>query len=94
MADEQQTTGIHKTTQNARIMSNQGFPEGAVKLSEEKSLQKSPADATALTLANFGMAHDNEWRTMNCKGKLNTEMEEATDQREQQRGGTPKRKET
>eukprot|EP00957_Ditylum_brightwellii_P047677 3622327-Ditylum_brightwellii.AAC.1 len=31
---------------------------------------------------------------MNRKGKLDKEMEEATNQGEQQRGGTPKRKET
>eukprot|EP00957_Ditylum_brightwellii_P108797 8299349-Ditylum_brightwellii.AAC.1 len=67
MADKQQTTGTHKTMQNARITSNvrgmstieklsktvedlavqqQGFPEGAIELSEEKSLQKPSADAT------------------------------------------------
>eukprot|EP00957_Ditylum_brightwellii_P069116 5246987-Ditylum_brightwellii.AAC.1 len=115
MADEQQTTGTHKTTQNARITSNargtlakeklpktvenlavqqQGFPEGAVELSEEKSLQKPPADATALTMANFSMADDNKWMTMTRKGKLDTEIEEAINQGEKQRGGTPKRKET
>eukprot|EP00957_Ditylum_brightwellii_P120951 9224880-Ditylum_brightwellii.AAC.1 len=115
MADEQQTTGTHKTTQNARIMNNargtlakeklsktvedlavqhQGFPKGAVELSEEKSLQKPPADATALSLANFGMADDNEWMTMTCKGKSDMEMEKVIHQGEQQRGGTPKRKET
>eukprot|EP00957_Ditylum_brightwellii_P046558 3532809-Ditylum_brightwellii.AAC.1 len=67
MADEQQTPGTHKMTQNARITSNargtlakeklsktvedlagqqQGFPKGAIELSEEKSLQKPPADTT------------------------------------------------
>eukprot|EP00957_Ditylum_brightwellii_P170174 12954288-Ditylum_brightwellii.AAC.1 len=67
MADEQQTSGTYKTTQNMRITSNastpqvkkklsktvedlaghrQGFPEGAIELSEGKSLQKPPADAT------------------------------------------------
>eukprot|EP00957_Ditylum_brightwellii_P085917 6536358-Ditylum_brightwellii.AAC.1 len=82
MADEQQTSGTHKTTQNVRIMSNarttldneklsktvedlaghqQGSPEGAVKLLEEKSLQKPPADDTALTLANIDMADENKW---------------------------------
>eukprot|EP00957_Ditylum_brightwellii_P104576 7968702-Ditylum_brightwellii.AAC.1 len=81
MADEQRTTGTHKTMQNSRITSNargtlakeklpktvedlavqqQGFPKGTVELLEEKPLQKPPADATVLTLANFGMADDNE----------------------------------
>eukprot|EP00957_Ditylum_brightwellii_P034225 2595233-Ditylum_brightwellii.AAC.1 len=90
MADEQQMSGTHKTTQNARISSNvrttlakeklskivedlavqqQGFPKGAVELLEEKSLQKSPADTTALTLANFGMADDNKWTMVTGKGK-------------------------
>eukprot|EP00957_Ditylum_brightwellii_P157817 12012177-Ditylum_brightwellii.AAC.1 len=54
----------------------QGFHKGTVELSEEKSLQKPPADATKLTLANFGMADDNEWMTMTCKDKSDMEMEE------------------
>eukprot|EP00957_Ditylum_brightwellii_P080512 6123864-Ditylum_brightwellii.AAC.1 len=40
------------------------------------------------------MADDNEYMTMTRKGKLDTEMEEAINQGEQQIGGTPKRKET
>eukprot|EP00957_Ditylum_brightwellii_P039915 3022008-Ditylum_brightwellii.AAC.1 len=55
----------------------QGFPEGAVELLEEKSLQKPPADATVLTLANIDMVDENEWTTMTCKGKKDMEMEEA-----------------
>eukprot|EP00957_Ditylum_brightwellii_P007428 562220-Ditylum_brightwellii.AAC.1 len=101
MADEQQTPGTHKMTQNTRITNNargtlakekltktvedldiqqQGFPEGAVEVSEEKSLQKPPADDTALTLAKFGMVDDNEWMMMTCKGKSDMEMEEASHQ--------------
>eukprot|EP00957_Ditylum_brightwellii_P087305 6645032-Ditylum_brightwellii.AAC.1 len=38
------------------------------------------------------MADENKWMTMTRKGKLDTEMKEAINQGEQQRGGTPKRK--
>eukprot|EP00957_Ditylum_brightwellii_P066839 5072596-Ditylum_brightwellii.AAC.1 len=55
----------------------QGFLKGAVKLLEEKSLQKPPADAKALTLANNDMAEENEWTTVNNKGKLDMEVDEA-----------------
>eukprot|EP00957_Ditylum_brightwellii_P080478 6121272-Ditylum_brightwellii.AAC.1 len=41
----------------------QGFPKGAVKLSEEKSLQKPPANAKALTLADGGTTEEIEWTT-------------------------------
>eukprot|EP00957_Ditylum_brightwellii_P088355 6730366-Ditylum_brightwellii.AAC.1 len=37
----------------------QGFPEGAVKLLKEKSLQKRPVDANALTLANNDTTEEN-----------------------------------
>eukprot|EP00957_Ditylum_brightwellii_P036634 2775421-Ditylum_brightwellii.AAC.1 len=94
MAYEKQTTGTHKTMQNARITSNARGTPAIGKLSNTVEDLQPPADATALTLANYSMADDNEWRMMNCKGKLDTEMEEATNQREQQRGRTPKRKET
>eukprot|EP00957_Ditylum_brightwellii_P158587 12071406-Ditylum_brightwellii.AAC.1 len=50
---------LSKTVEDLGVQ-QQGFPKGAVELLEEKSLQKPPADATALTLANFGMADDNE----------------------------------
>eukprot|EP00957_Ditylum_brightwellii_P131428 10023846-Ditylum_brightwellii.AAC.1 len=86
MANEQQASVAHKTSQNARSISKartpsvqkklsqkvedlagqqQGFPEGVVKLSEDKSLQKPPTDATALTLADGGSTEKNEWTTVN-----------------------------
>eukprot|EP00957_Ditylum_brightwellii_P057400 4352272-Ditylum_brightwellii.AAC.1 len=84
---------LSKTVEDLTVQ-QQGFPEGTVELLEEKSLQKPSADATALTLANFGLADDNEWTTVPCKGKSDMEMEEASHQGEQQRDGTPERKET
>eukprot|EP00957_Ditylum_brightwellii_P093499 7120328-Ditylum_brightwellii.AAC.1 len=84
---------LSKTVEDLAVQ-QQGFPEGAVELLEEKSLQKPPADATSLTLANFGMTDDNKWTMVTCKGKSDMEMEEASRQGEQQRDRTPKRKET
>eukprot|EP00957_Ditylum_brightwellii_P110760 8448236-Ditylum_brightwellii.AAC.2 len=55
----------------------QGFPEGTVELSEEKSLQKPPADAKALTLANNNTTEENEWTTVNNKRKLDMEVDKA-----------------
>eukprot|EP00957_Ditylum_brightwellii_P007325 556086-Ditylum_brightwellii.AAC.1 len=55
----------------------QGFPKGAVELLEEKSLQKPPADAKALTLANNDTMEGNEWTTVNNKGKLDMEVDKA-----------------
>eukprot|EP00957_Ditylum_brightwellii_P028296 2137567-Ditylum_brightwellii.AAC.1 len=78
------TEKLPKTVEDLAAQ-QQGFSEGTVELLEKKSLQKPPADNTALTLANYSMADDNEWRTMTHKGKLDTEMEEATNQGEQQR---------
>eukprot|EP00957_Ditylum_brightwellii_P105065 8008012-Ditylum_brightwellii.AAC.1 len=49
---------LPKTVEDLAVQ-QQDFSKGAVELSEEKFLQKPPADATALTLANFGMADDN-----------------------------------
>eukprot|EP00957_Ditylum_brightwellii_P084509 6426086-Ditylum_brightwellii.AAC.1 len=94
MADDQQTSGKHKSIQNARSISKastpnvkkklsktmedlaghqQGLPKGAVKLLGEKSLQKPPADAKALTLANNDTTEENKWTTVNNKGKLDME---------------------
>eukprot|EP00957_Ditylum_brightwellii_P080961 6158508-Ditylum_brightwellii.AAC.1 len=72
----------------------QGFPKGTVKLSEEKSLQKPPAKAMALTLANNDMAEENKWTTVNNKGKSDMEVEEAVQLGEERPEGTLKRKET
>eukprot|EP00957_Ditylum_brightwellii_P024527 1851793-Ditylum_brightwellii.AAC.1 len=83
---------MSKTVEDLAVQ-QQSFPKGTVKLSEEKSLQKPPADATALTLANIGMADENKWTMVTCKGKSDIEMEEAVQPREQQKEGTPKRKE-
>eukprot|EP00957_Ditylum_brightwellii_P083918 6377941-Ditylum_brightwellii.AAC.1 len=84
---------LPKTVEDLAVQ-QQGFPEGAVELSEEKSSQKPPTDATALTLANIGMADENEWMAVNHKGKSDMEMEEAIQPGEQQKEGNPKRKET
>eukprot|EP00957_Ditylum_brightwellii_P098530 7505805-Ditylum_brightwellii.AAC.1 len=84
---------LSKTVEDLAVQ-QQGFPKGTVELLEEKSSQKPPVDATALTLAKFGLTDDNEWMMMTHKGKLDMEMEEVIPQGEQQRGGTPKRKET
>eukprot|EP00957_Ditylum_brightwellii_P150416 11454009-Ditylum_brightwellii.AAC.1 len=72
----------------------QGFPKGAAKLSEEKSLQKPPADPKVLTLANNDMTEEKEWTTVNNKGKSDMEVEEAAQLGKERPEGTPKRKET
>eukprot|EP00957_Ditylum_brightwellii_P055926 4237668-Ditylum_brightwellii.AAC.1 len=55
----------------------QGFPEGTVELLEEKSLQKPPAGAKALTLANDDTTEENKWTTVNNTRKLAMEVDEA-----------------
>ena len=50
---------LSKTVEDLAVQ-QQCFPGGTVELSEEKSLQKPPADASTLTLANIGMAEEIE----------------------------------
>eukprot|EP00957_Ditylum_brightwellii_P033869 2566708-Ditylum_brightwellii.AAC.1 len=56
------TTSVHKElskTVEDLARHQQGFPKGTEELSEEKSLQKPPADTTVLTLADGG--HREKW---------------------------------
>eukprot|EP00957_Ditylum_brightwellii_P200684 15298487-Ditylum_brightwellii.AAC.1 len=98
MADDQQTSGEHKTIQSVKSISKasapsvkkkmsktvedlagvqQGFPEGTVELLEETSLQKPPADAKALTLADGGTTKEIKWTTVNSTGKSAMEIDKA-----------------
>eukprot|EP00957_Ditylum_brightwellii_P051531 3907086-Ditylum_brightwellii.AAC.1 len=46
-------------------VNQQSFHEGMVELSEEKSLQKHPADNTVLTWLHQQDATDNNWKKVN-----------------------------
>eukprot|EP00957_Ditylum_brightwellii_P206298 15347730-Ditylum_brightwellii.AAC.1 len=71
----------------------QGFPKGTVELLEEKSLQKPPANTTALTLADGGTTEEIEWTTVNNTGKLANEIDEAYKQSKEKPASSTKRKE-
>eukprot|EP00957_Ditylum_brightwellii_P116047 8853299-Ditylum_brightwellii.AAC.1 len=70
----------------------QGFPKGVVELSEEKSSQKPPADATALTLADGGSKDKTKWTTVNNMGKSAMEIDEAHQQSKKKTKSSPKRR--
>eukprot|EP00957_Ditylum_brightwellii_P063641 4830701-Ditylum_brightwellii.AAC.2 len=110
MANEQQASVAHKTSQNARSIGKsrtirvhkklfktvedlagqqQGFPECTVKLLEEKSSQKPPADAMSLTLADGGPTAENKWTTVNNTSKTAMEIDDAHQQSKNKQEESP-----
>eukprot|EP00957_Ditylum_brightwellii_P039082 2954114-Ditylum_brightwellii.AAC.1 len=101
MANEQQASVAHKTSQNTRSIGKARTTSvdkklsktvedfAGLKLSEEKSLQKPPVDATALTLADGGSTEKNRWTTVNNTSKTTMEIDDTHQQSKNKQEKSP-----
>ena len=89
--DKQTTKKLSKTVEDFADY-QQSFPEGVVELSEEKSLQKPPADTTVLTRQHQTDAMVNNWKTVTRNRSNAMAIDDTNENQNSPNNSTPKRK--